>query len=86
MSSSKFDQRPSVVESVLRKSFGIVFTIFVLALAFSVLYGLYLVWNPKAFFTEFSARVLGTALIIVFASIFYAALCDAWLRITQRNK
>lgn len=72
-------------ESVLKISFRVVFGIFVVALIFSLGYGVYLVWNPEQF-TENAARTIATSVIVVFASLFYTALCDAWFRISSGNR
>ena len=74
-----------MIEATLKISFRIVFGIFVVALIFSLVYGIYLVWNPEEF-TENSGRIIATGVIVVFASLFYTALCDAWFRISSNGK
>ena len=73
-----------MIDSLLRGSFRIVFPIFVLSLLFAVVYGLYLLWNPHQM-TETSVRTISTAVTLVFASLFYTGLCDAWFRITKSD-
>lgn len=72
-------------ELALKWSFKIVFAVFVVALSFSLIYALYFVWNPEQL-TETSGRTIATSVIIVFAALFYAALCDAWFRISNKDR
>ena len=60
------------------------FAIFVITLIFSLGYGLYLVWNPSEF-NDTSAKIVASSVIIVFASLFYTAVCDAWFRMFKKN-
>ena len=71
-----------MIDSLFRGSYRIVFPVFVVSLLFAVIYGLYLLWNPEQM-TETSGRIISTAVILVFASLFYTGLCDAWFRITN---
>jgi len=70
-----------MIDSLIRLSYRLAFPVFVVALAFSLVYGLYFLWNPSLM-TETSGRILSTALILVLAALFYTGLCDAWFRIT----
>ena len=70
-----------MINSLIRLSYRLVFPVFVAALGFSLVYGLYFLWNPSLM-TETSGRNLSTALILVVAALFYTGLCDAWFRIT----
>lgn len=74
-----------MMNSLIRMSYRIVFPVFVLSLLFSVVYGLYLLWNPDLM-TEHSVRMLSTSLVLVTASLFYTGLCDAWFRIIASAK
>ena len=84
-SKSKSGPRSKLVWIALKWSFRIVFAIFVVALTFSLVYGLYFVWHPEQL-TETSGRTIATSFIIVFAALFYTALCDAWFRISNKDK
>ena len=72
-------------EFILKWSFKIMFSVFVVALVFSLVYGLYFVWHPNDF-DERSGQIIATSVIIVFASLFYTAICDAWFRIASKKE
>lgn len=67
-------------EKFLKLSFQLAFVVLVVSLIFSVATGLYAVWNPLDE-SESLGRKIATGLIVMLASLFYLAACDAWFRI-----
>ena len=56
--------------------------LFFASLVSAVALGLYMVWNPSEI-TDDRGRTIATSVIILFASLFYTAVCDAWFRIND---
>ena len=69
-----------MINTTLKWSFRIAFVVFVASLVYSVALGLYMVWNPLEI-TDDMGRTIATSVIVVFASLFYTAVCDVWFRI-----
>jgi len=68
------------IEMNMKASVRIVFAIFLFSLVLSVAAGLVLLWNPSLS-SEFFGRMIATSVIIMLASGFYIAVCDALIRI-----
>lgn len=64
----------------MKLSVRIVFVIFVLSLLFSVVAGLFVVWNPDSI-SPALGQTIATSVIIMLAAVLYLGVCDAVIRI-----
>ena len=65
---------------MLKLSARIVLGAFLIALIFSVVLGMMMIWN-EAMITTTNGRLLSSALVVMIACLFYTAVCDSWARI-----